>query len=579
MNRKIFFLRLVGLAVAAAIFGSCFTSALAASGEIEDESMESSISLLPSLSEFGTNLARDVSEQMLTSENNPRASINQLILPADETTHEYVIKAESPITRVSKQLLDDNRLVLDFHNSIWGLDEVYQLSDPVISRIRTGKMNDDEGELTRVVFDLKKGVSYSVGMSADRRSVTVRIERNVITSVKFRPEGNADAIVIEGRYIPVLSVFPLSSPERIVIDIPIAVMGLSATYMTASQMKHVRSVTTEQLDNDTARITLKMNRVVSIKAEYEGTSAKLLLEAASYKNIYYDSDNKTISIRKDSGSLISSSSTSMDDKYNEYRCTFTLSSDLSFWLGYGELVANDSLLKSISISQSQSGKTQLVFQEKQVLAFSMTEDNEFLYIKAMAPKEKYPKIVVIDPGHGASDPGARANGLVEKDLNLDVSRRLMQLIEADGKIKAYATRTTDVKPDLYDRPAWANKIGDLFVSIHMNAMGSNNVAANGTEVYYYPHSNDSQLGFSSREFASIMQSSLLNGLGSYDRKIHSNRFVVIRYTTIPAVLCEIGFLTNAAEAAKLATEEYRQMSAQSLYNGILRAFESYTPKR
>jgi N-acetylmuramoyl-L-alanine amidase len=197
----------------------------------------------------------------------------------------------------------------------------------------------------------------------------------------------------------------------------------------------------------------------------------------------------------------------------------------------------------------------------------------------MKPKDMYPRIVVVDPGHGGSDSGAKANGLVEKDLNLDVSRRLLELFAKDGRVKAYATRSSDVSVDLYERPAWANKIGDLFVSIHMNAMGSYNVEANGTEVFHYPHDNDEELGFTGKQLADILQRSLLAELGSSDRKVQSKRFVVIKNTTIPSALCEIGFLTNAGEAAKIADPEYRRRAAEALFKGVMEAFEAYEPKR
>jgi N-acetylmuramoyl-L-alanine amidase len=221
----------------------------------------------------------------------------------------------------------------------------------------------------------------------------------------------------------------------------------------------------------------------------------------------------------------------------------------------------------------------LIFQEKQVLAYNITEDNEYIYIKAVHPKQKYSKIVIIDPGHGGGAPGASANGLVEKNLTLDTSLRLMKLFENDGRIKAYATRLTDVNVDLYRRPTWANSLGDLFVSIHMNAMGGGNTSANGTEVYYYPHSNDSSLGFSGWQLASILQRNLLADLGSVDRKVQTAPFVVIRNTTIPSALVEVGFITNRTEAGKLATPDYRQRAAESIFRSVIEAFNMYTTRR
>jgi|GEM_PF-4399450 len=212
----------------------------------------------------------------------------------------------------------------------------------------------------------------------------------------------------------------------------------------------------------------------------------------------------------------------------------------------------------------------------------MPENANNTYIPVM-PEEKHQKIVIIDPGHGGNDPGTNGYGLVEKNLNLDIANRLMALIEQDGRIKAYATRTTDINPGREERAEFANNMGDLFVSIHTNyneiRKGVANPVPNGTEVYYFPHDNDAAVGFTSRQAADIIHRNLINGLGSYDRKVRTNDYTVLTNTRIPAVLCEIGFLSNESDAMKLGSEAYRQQVAVSLYKGILETFEYYTPVR
>jgi N-acetylmuramoyl-L-alanine amidase len=122
-------------------------------------------------------------------------------------------------------------------------------------------------------------------------------------------------------------------------------------------------------------------------------------------------------------------------------------------------------------------------------------------------------------------------------------------------------------------------VGDIFVSIHVNAVRGGNTAIHGTETFFWAGEHDEILGFSGEELAEIMQRNMVAAMGSYDRGIKSDHMVVLREATIPAVLCEVGFMTNPAEAARLATEEYQWQIAWGLYNGIREAFSVYTPRR
>ena len=126
------------------------------------------------------------------------------------------------------------------------------------------------------------------------------------------------------------------------------------------------------------------------------------------------------------------------------------------------------------------------------------------------------------------------------------------LFQADGRVKVYTSRFEDVNPSLSERPKFANIVGDLFVSIHNNAV-ENRPNISGMETFYYPHANDAEIGLTSKEVAEIMQKHLVQELGTIDRGAKHGNLQVLRETTIPATLVEIGFLTNSEESAKLAS--------------------------
>ncbi|MCL1997725.1 MAG: N-acetylmuramoyl-L-alanine amidase [Turicibacter sp.] len=177
-------------------------------------------------------------------------------------------------------------------------------------------------------------------------------------------------------------------------------------------------------------------------------------------------------------------------------------------------------------------------------------------------------VVIIDPGHGGSRPGAVHGGIRESHLNLAVAQRVVSLIENNPHIVAYMTRNSDIDIGLRERSNFGNAHGNLFVSIHHNAANNRNV--HGIETFFA--NSGSNIDFASASFAQIMQRNLIEHLGSYDRGVKSRRFAVLRRSQIPAVLVELGFMSNQSEFSRIRTEEFQNRAAYAIYNGILEAF-------
>lgn len=174
------------------------------------------------------------------------------------------------------------------------------------------------------------------------------------------------------------------------------------------------------------------------------------------------------------------------------------------------------------------------------------------------------KIIVVDPGHGGSDPGAVYSNVNEKDLNLDIALRLKQLLEESGA-RVLMTRESDIYVNLYTRADIANQVGaDLFVSIHNNA--STNASTSGTMTLYYPSPEKKVL-------AQILQKAVVETLGLPDLGISERpNLVVTRETKMPSALVEVAFMSNQKDLALLQTEEFRQRAAEGIYKGILMYF-------
>jgi N-acetylmuramoyl-L-alanine amidase len=172
--------------------------------------------------------------------------------------------------------------------------------------------------------------------------------------------------------------------------------------------------------------------------------------------------------------------------------------------------------------------------------------------------------VVIDPGHGGPDPGAVGiGGLRETDVVLDVSLQVAQLLQARG-VSVSLTRTSEVDVDLPPRVALANNIGaHVFVSLHANALSMSRPDVNGVETFYFQ-------GGNSQRLASMIQDRLMAvSPGTPDRGARPGRFFVIRRTTMPSALVEMGFVTGEIDAPRLADPNFRRRLAQAVATAIL----------
>lgn len=270
-------------------------------------------------------------------------------------------------------------------------------------------------------------------------------------------------------------------------------------------------------------------------------------------------------------------------------------------------------------SLSKDGKTQIVYSKfsrmefrlhsRQIelngvavwLGFPVVSNRGALYIakrdylKTIVPIlfpqriGKYPKVfhVFLDAGHGGKDVGAqnKAYRLYEKSIALDVVKRLGTILRRNGYRVSFS-RTSDKFVELSDRAEAAVKSrADLFLSVHCNAASP---SVSGVETFamtprYMPstsakgtspsdnigHAGNASDGWS-QLFSYYVQRDLLAATRSDDRGVKRARFAVLRGASMPSSLVEIGFLSNNAEARKLASASYRQRIAQSLANSIMK---------
>jgi N-acetylmuramoyl-L-alanine amidase len=236
------------------------------------------------------------------------------------------------------------------------------------------------------------------------------------------------------------------------------------------------------------------------------------------------------------------------------------------------------------------------------LGFAPQIVNNLAYIQAVdarktlqplvnSPNYRLPNgVIVIDPGHGGSDTGTRSVSPAadEKQYTLDWALRLWPLLEARGW-KVVLTRTSDTDVSLADRVAIADKVNatiSIFLSLHFNS-GAPNRELSGVETYCLTptgmpshlvrgYEDDMRQTFANNShdeqnmmLAVRLHRSIVRRTGAPDRGLRRARFMgVLRGQNRPAVLIEAGYLSNPAEARKIATAEYRQLLAESVARAL-----------
>ncbi|MDP3508242.1 MAG: N-acetylmuramoyl-L-alanine amidase [Candidatus Melainabacteria bacterium] len=178
----------------------------------------------------------------------------------------------------------------------------------------------------------------------------------------------------------------------------------------------------------------------------------------------------------------------------------------------------------------------------------------------LVPRAPSETVIVLDAGHGGNDPGAVRGDVQEKEVTLQIIAKLKKVLESKGA-RIVLTRSDDTFVSLEDRVKITNTVSpNLFLSVHINSLESTSNIY-GIETYFQTDQ--------SRPLADRVHASLVSGLGAPDRSVRKARFYVINHTPIPAILAEVGYITNKLERDRLISSDYQQKVASALARGVM----------
>lgn len=524
-----------------------------------------------------------------TEEDLDAATINNVkVVKGSTQKHRIIINSDKPIKYQSLFLPDSNKLVIDIENSVLksssgDASNFIDLNDDYIKSLSYSQYQTNP-YTTRVVAELYAKCDFDIYTSEDGKTTTVTFEEYKFDGISVEKVDGRDALVIDDMEDVQYNIMTLTSPNRVVIDL-LDTNLTNKIYEYDVELGYIDNVRVSQFAGDKnynsndriVRIVLDVMSGVNeanVSIDREGDKLIITPEKSIWEYISYDNNHADRYI-----SIMNNEKTDYNVEYDYDSTTMfitipTESTDIT----EGETIVGDNFINSIKVIENRD-ETVISINFKRGIEYdilSNKKDDTIEIVTRRDPNIPYnDKTIVIDPGHGGTDPGAISpNGIKEKDVNLPLALKAQISLEALG-YDVIMTRSDDTTLALKDRVNIANRNNaDIFVSIHHNS--TLNSAINGLEVLYCPR----DLGDSKMDeqypLAESVSKAILANTGGIDRGIFQRpKLKVIRETYMPAILVEVGYLSNAEDEARILDGNYQNSVVQGIVNGIQNYFEMY----
>lgn len=313
-----------------------------------------------------------------------------------------------------------------------------------------------------------------------------------------------------------------------------------------------------------ARISLVLHNNIS---QYHSVSGNTI-------NIFItDGLNTDYGLRITKPEYVTFEQFSLEDRYYENKFIISIPGNHTEFLAANPIINKSANISSYKVEFADN-VTNIVVNTKKLQGCKLVNLGTVVGVIVDEPHSVYDNIVVLDPGHGGKDPGAQNKGVNESDLNFKILYEYgKELFDSpDSPVKAYWTRVDDSYITLDDRARFASKVGaDMFVSLHMNSASSS--AAKGTEVYYCSTNNSvNTFGLTSNKLATKCLYKITPAINTSVRGVKSANYYVIRHNSVPAVLIELGFISNSSDFKTITNASSQKAAAKAIYESVVESF-------
>ncbi|MBC7542807.1 MAG: N-acetylmuramoyl-L-alanine amidase [Candidatus Sericytochromatia bacterium] len=480
----------------------------------------------------------------------------------DPITQQLVVTTTGDIVPQITQLSNPPRLVVDFAGQLGDIPRQLAGWLPSLKGVRLSQYLPESG---RIVFDLDQPMNVEIaqekGADGLMRSLfrlvdVVQAENNTLQAIDVSDQSLM--IMTSGPTQPLIT----QVGNRVTIQIPrVSVPTVPTMPLASSLFEHLSA----SVVGDTLVLTATLTRTEPLGFALSDNGRMVTVEARSpWAKLQVQSRNGP-----SEASLIIRGDRRFTYQVERVDNHIVVTTNGTYAEDARQAFA-DGTLKGLRVGKGESGGTTVFALETPkptAYAIGLSEDGRTLAVTlkreavkvTVPPAHRDTPLIVLDPGHGGHDPGAIGpGGTQEKAVTLSVIRMLEEELHRMGWRTSLA-RHDDSEIDLAPRVAVANTTkADLFVSVHCNSLDRNWIQ--GIETYY-------RNPFSI-PLAKKLHASLVGNLGSPDRGIRYANFYVIHHTTMPAVLCEIGYISHAEEEQKLSDPAYQRKVAKSLAEGL-----------
>ncbi|WP_167956582.1 N-acetylmuramoyl-L-alanine amidase [Anaerosporobacter faecicola] len=480
----------------------------------------------------------------------------------------FYLKAYSTFSKVHSYYTTDNALVLDVERSTV-TNSTYTYSNSIIES--TTMTYNETSQSSKIVLTTSvKQPKYDIRLSEDALTLIVTVYYNYIENVSVDYTNGTDVVNIQTWY-PATNTTTVDS-SNVFIDLPYTINSIGTLNNTIENGYCIKGVAAATKDATSTRITLSKATTATYYSSQTGN-------VISYVLVYPDSD-ASLDLKISLPSGVDYSTVTTQDLYTKNQFKVIIPGDYVSYYNENPVNIYSSMVSKVVVSLNSSGNTEILISTLTLQGFNLTEGSSAIQVEIGNPQDIYDKIVVLDAGHGGSDPGTIHNSVQEKTITYNILYKYAKeyFNDPDSSIKAYWTRTGDNFVDLYERAAFAEKVGaDLFISLHMN---SATPSAKGTETYYSTVNNKTQdNGLNSAKLASIFQAGIVDVFGSNNRKVKTANYVVIKQNTVPAILIELGFMSNSDDFAKINNTTNQKKYAEKIYELTEDVFNQYPTGR
>ncbi len=454
-----------------------------------------------------------------------------------------------------------------------------------------------------VVADIQKAFENSILSNSDGKTydsvVSVDLSSNLKLRTKYYINGyflKSGGLLVNGSgQITASKMFYLEAPKRLVIDLPNTFVG-----------KDIRNKDIKLCPDGSCSDTAKIGQFEYNKGRIVVTSenaekyipvfsadaqSMLLINADKLKHTDLAScvsnlakayvrkiDNKTSELILSFTEPVVHSILRNDNSLNLYLFNVKSYNELELIKTFKNTYYSDltmSLLPQIGVRASMGiNKDDIVKIDQSIdgkairLTIKRSAESSNKQPVMTAKKNAIKGKVVLDAGHGGSDYGAIREGINEKDITLDITQRVASMLKSKGYTVAM-TRSDDTYVSLQERVDFSeNEAPEIFVSIHVNSAVA--TEPKGIETHYYHDY--------SKDLANIVHKHLMKEIDTKDRGLVKSKFYVINHTTVPAILVETGFISNAEERSELVSDSRKKKTAKAIAEGIIEYIKSQQSK-